>query len=338
MKKVVYLLAFLMILLVISPTFVFVVDEREMAVVLRFGAPKHAYQEPGLHFKFPFVDSVERIPKVKQFWGDTASDLLPDLPTKDDKKVELVPWAIWRVNDPIVFVQRLRTMNIAEQRVQTIVRSAIRDVVTQYDLEEIVRSTDRALPSDVGFNPNATGLPVDLTKELSAATEANKPKGVTVGRREILRKIKDEATRRLAAKSDGNDASGRGIELLDVGISQIAFVSSVRQKTFDRWIAERGAISARNVNEGTRLKAKIVNEAKAEVAKIEGEGQQRANEIKGKADAEVIKIYADAMQQTGDFFTFVRTLEAYEQAIGPDTQLILSTDSQFFELFKELKQ
>lgn len=338
MKKVVYTLAALMVLLVISPTFVFVIDEREMAVVLRFGAPKHAYQEPGLHFKLPLVDAVERIPKVKQFWGDSPADLLPDLPTKDDKKVELVPWAIWRVNDPTVFVQRLRTMSIAEQRVQTIVRSAIRDVVTQYDLEEIVRSTDRPLSSDVGFNPNATGLTNELTREVAVATDANKPKGIKVGRREILRKIKEEATRRLAAKTDGSDTSGRGIELLDVGISQIAFVSSVRQKTFDRWIAERGAISARNVNEGTRLKAKIVNEAKAEVAKIEGEGQQRANEIKGKADAEVIKIYAEAMQQTGEFFTFVRTLEAYEQAIGPDTQLILSTDSPFFELFKELKK
>ena len=115
-------------------------------------------------------------------------------------------------------------------------------------------------------------------------------------------------------------------------------MSSVRQKTFERWIAEREAISARNINEGTRLKAAIVNEAKAETARIEGEGQQKANELKGKNDAEVIKRYADAMQQAGEFFTFVRTLEAYEKSIGPDTQLILSTDSPFFELFKDLKK
>ncbi len=287
----------------------------------------------------PMIDSVQRIPKVKQFWGDTSYDLLPDLPTKDDKKVELVPWALWRVNDPIVFVQRLRTMDVAEQRVQTIVRSAIRDIVTQYDLEEIVRSTDRPLPaSDAGMNQASEKMADALPADLAIPTASNKPKGVRVGRQEILRRIKDEATRRLAAKGEGNDVGSRGIELLDVGISQIAFVSSVRQKTFERWIAEREAISARNINEGTRLKAAIVNEAKAETARIEGEGQQKANEIKGKTDAEVIKRYADAMQQAGEFFTFVRTLEAYEKSIGPDTQMILSTDSPFFELFKDLKK
>jgi membrane protease subunit HflC len=228
-------------------------------------------------------------------------------------------------------------MSVAKQRVQTIVRSSIRDVVTQYELEEIVRSTDRALPTDSSYS-SGHSVPIDLSQVLPASTDANRSKGVRVGRREILQRIKEEATRRLASKTDGDEAGGRGIELLDVGISRIAFVSSVRQKTFERWIAERSAISARNINEGSRLKAKIVNESKAEVARIEGQGQQQASELKGKADAAVIKLYADAMQQTGDFYSFVRTLQAYEESIGPDTQLILSTDSPFFQLFKELKK
>ena len=92
------------------------------------------------------------------------------------------------------------------------------------------------------------------------------------------------------------------------------------------------------MNEGERLKAAIINETKAEVAKIEGEGEQKASEQKGKTDAEVIKRYADAMQQTGDFYTFVRTIEAYEKAIGPDSQMIISTDSPFFKLFKDMEQ
>ena len=166
--------------------FLFIVDERDMAVVLRFGAPKHSYTSPGVYFKVPMIDSVQRIPKVKQFWGDTSYDLLPDLPTKDDKKVELVPWALWRVNDPIVFVQRLRTMSVAEQRVQTIVRSAIRDVVTQYDLEEIVRSTDRPLPaSDAGMNAASEKIAEALPADLAIPAVANKPMGLRVGRQTI---------------------------------------------------------------------------------------------------------------------------------------------------------
>ena len=336
MKYITYALCGLVLLLVLSPFFVFIIDEREMAVVLRFGAPRNAYTSPGLYFKMPGADTVQRVSKIKQFWGDTKDDLLPDLPTKDNKKVELISWAIWRVNDPTIFIQRLRTMDEAEKRVGQIVRSSIRDVITQYDLEEIVRSTNRELLiSDIGLGNTIEQLPVGIPAELLATTEKSKPKGVRFGRAEILNRIKSEAHRRMAS-SGGEADAGRGIELIDVGISQIGFVDSVRRKTFDRWVAERQAISAKNVNEGERLKAAIINETKAEVAKIEGEGEQMASEQRGRTDAEVIKRYADAIQQTGDFYTFVRTLEAYEKSITTDSQLILSTDSPFFRLFREM--
>lgn len=332
MKPIVYVLAAIAVLLLISPMFVFILDEREMGVVLRFGAPKHSYTSPGLYFKIPFVDTIARIPKVKQFWGDTYEDSLPDLPTRDDKKIELTPWAVWRVSDPVLFVQRLRSMNIAEQRVEQIVRSSIRDIVTQNDLEEFVRSTNRTL--QISASPiDDTPLLANVAPDLVLKPEDNKPKGIQVGRAEILKRIKAEAQRRMAAKNDSEENASRGIELIDVGISQSGFVESVRRKTFDRWVSERQAISSRNVNEGERLKAAIINESKAEVAKIEGEGQQKANEIRGKTDADVILRFADAMKKTGDFFSFVRTLEAYEKSIGPDSQLILSTDSPFFEHF-----
>jgi len=51
----------------------------------------------------------------------------------------------------------------------------------------------------------------------------------------------------------------------------------------------------------------------------------------------VIKRFVEAIEKTGDFYTFARTLEAYEKSINTDSQMILSTDSPFFELFKGLK-
>jgi len=229
-------------------------------------------------------------------------------------------------------------MEEAEKRVGQIVRSSIRDVITQYDLEEIVRSTNRELLiSDIGLGNTMEQLPTGVPPELLEKAAESKPKGVRFGRTEILNRIKTEAHRRMA--STGSEAdTGRGIELIDVGISQIGFVDSVRRKTFDRWVAERQVISAKNVNEGERLKAAIINETKAEVAKIEGEGEQKSSEQKGKTDADVIKRYAEAIQKTGDFYTFVRTIEAYEKSIGPDSQMILSTDSPFFKLFREMEQ
>ena len=315
--------------------FLFVVNEKEMAVVLRFGALQRPISNPGVYFKAPFIDNVQRISKVKQFWGDSSEHMLPDLPTKDDKKIELIPWAIWRVSDPGVFVAKMRDMTSAENRVDQTVRSVIRDIVTQYDLEEIVRSSDRPLPvADNSTNNFGAMKPL---ADITITEPANaKPKKIQIGRPEILSRIKTEAQKRLAESADLK-SNGRGIEILDVGISQIGFVDSVRKKTFDRWIAERQSISSRNSNEGERLKANIINETKAEVEKIEGEGEQRSSGIRGETDAKIIKLYADAMQQTSEFYTYVRTLEAYEKGMTGNTQLILSTDSPFFKIFKDMK-
>ncbi|WP_417745094.1 protease modulator HflC [Rosistilla oblonga] len=339
-------LAVLAILLVLAPFFCFVIDEREMGVVMRFGKPAREKVEPGVYYKLPFVETVRRLPKTRQFWGDSRRFLLPDLPTRDDKKIELIPWAMWQIDDaetgPTTFVQRLRTIENAEERVAQICRSAIRDVITQYDLAELVRSTNRTLTLsgeqqllDDELAEVGESQAEQMLVELEEKSESNS-KEILAGRSKILDQIKIEAQRRLASKDD-QEGIGRGIRLIDIGISQIAFVDSVRIKTFDRWIAERESISARNVNEGERLKAAIINETNAEVQSIEGKGQQKASETKGQADADVIKSYAEAMNEVGEFYTFVRTLEAYEKAITKDSSLILTTDSEFFGLLKKLE-
>ncbi len=336
-KNVLRALAALAILLLVMPFWVFVINERELAVVLRFGKPVREYVEPGVHFKVPFVETVRRLPKTLQFWG-TAGETIPDLPTRDDKKIELTPWAIWRINEPTSFVQRLRTEQVAEQRVRQITRSAIRDVISQYDLAELVRSTDRPIPKSSDYKtPDVAIEPLPLDEGLALPVDDATQIEIRFGRPKLIAEIKAKAQERLSQQV-GTDPGGRGIELLDVGISQIDFVESVRIKTFDRWIAERDSISARNTNEGERLKQGIINEAKAEVERIEGEGQQKASEIKGAADAKVITRYADAINTVGDFYTFQRTLEAYEKAIGKDSRMILTTDSQLLQLLKALPQ
>jgi membrane protease subunit HflC len=336
--NLVRLLALMAIVIILLPFWVFTVTEREMAVVLRFGKPVREFTEPGVRFRVPMVETVRILPKTQLFWGDQRQFVLPDLPTKDDKKIELIPWAVWRIKEPTVFVQRLRTVPAAEQRVAQITRSAIRDVLTKYDLAEIVRSTDRAIPTSSDYSMTAEELKSaigdELSQSLDSAMEPVKPGRIQVGREKILEIIKLEATKRLLNQSDDEDMVGRGIELVDVGISQVDFVKTVRLKTFDRWIAERESVSARNINEGERLKAKIVNEAKAETARIEGEGQKIANTLRGDVDAWAIEQYAKVIEEVGEFYTFTRTLEAYETALGKDSRMILTTDSDFFRMLK----
>ncbi len=307
------------------------VDQREQAVVLRFGEPIRARTEPGLYFKLPLIDSVRLLPATLQFWGDNLGEVMPDLPTKDNKKIELVPWAVWKINDPIAFVQRMRTMDNAENRVAQFARGAIRDAITQYDLEDLVRSTNRDMKMvQLEFDEEDLKL---LQDEIPAVVEVKpKSKGL-VGRGKILEKVNETARRSLASTEDG----ARGVELIEVGISHIDFVEAVRKSTFDRWIAERDAISTRNVKAGELAKNEIINKTNAEIEKIRGEGQRKASEIRGKADAQVIKRYADAIGEVGEYYAFVRTLEAYEKALSGNTELVLTTDNEFLRQLQQIQ-
>ena len=342
-RRLAYLSAVLLLALILfsiaMSSVVYIVDERQQAVVLQFGRPVKERTEPGLYYKIPLMQSVIVLPETRQFW---AGEPLPDLPTKDDKKIEVEPWAMWRISDPTLFVQRMRTMDNAQTRVAQFTRGAMRDVITQYDLAELVRSSDREL-----FTSSSQVGDKDLVEGADAVT-APPAQGrrvrmnIKFGREEILKRIKKEASRRLAGETSSADAGApqtsadRGIELIDLGISHIEFVESVRIKTFDRWIAERNALSAKNEFEGERMKQEMVNKATAEVQRIVGEGQRTANETKGQVDAQIIAKYAESITEMGDFYTFIRTLEVYENSISSNTKLILTTDNDILGLIKSL--
>ncbi len=334
------------LLFLFLPSMLYVVEQRELAVVLQFGKPVVERTEPGIYLKIPWIQNVRKLPATRQFWGGEMRDVLPDLPTKDGKKVDVMPWAVWRIKDPIVFVQTLRQVDNAEQRVAQFVRGAIRDVITQYDLSELVRSTDRELT--YSFTPQRMLQKVQTTQAQVQPGEAKQV--IQHGRKQILEQIKADAIRRLAkdtsvkaggeqaAEQDQGKGGTRGIELIDVGIAQIDFVPKVREAAFERLVAFMESIAALYENEGEREKQEIINRTEAEVEKIEGEGKQQSNEIRGEADAEIIGEYAKAITETGEFYTFIRTLEAYKLAMGSDTKLVLTTDSGFFNLLKELSK
>src|SRR5690606_19522232 len=97
--------------------------------------------------------------------------------------------------------------------------------------------------------------------------------------------------------------------------------------------------AAKHYNEGVKKKQVILNETQAEVQRITGEGEGESSSIRGRIDAEIITDYAQAIQETGDFFNFDRTLELYRESLkGKSNRLILTTDSELFRLLKQLDQ
>jgi membrane protease subunit HflC len=353
-----FLVVLVLVLILAVPlgrSILFTVNERELAVVLRFGEPVASYTEPGLKWKAPLVDEVRRLPKTHQFWTGAGGEILVDLPTADGKKIEVTPWVVWRITDPERFVTLLRTVEIAESFVKDFVRSEMRDVITTNVLAEVVRSTDRELtytfqveppiiPEESGDRDSSEGpssgagkgaTPAGAADEVSTLRQPGADEKIEVGREEIVQQIKQTVQARLAKTEEG-DQIGRGIELVDVGIAKIDFVDAVRDAAFKRLIAFMESIAEKNEAEGERAKMEIVNKANAEVQQIEGEGKGESNKIRGDVEAQVIQMYADAIRETGDFYSFVRTLEAYKAAMGTNTRLILTTDSDMFRLLKRV--
>lgn len=349
----------LILLAPIARSLCYVVNERELAVLLQFGEPVASRTEPGLYFKAPFIQEVMRLPKTLQVWHGAQQAKLVDVTTADGKKIEVTLWAVWRITDPAQFVRTLRSLENGESRVKEFVRSNARDIITTHNLAEIIRSTDRRMTYTLGLPPEmvaaadaaASGAETTDKKDVEKALEAAVPdfvvppealESVKTGRLKIMEQIRQSAQNALAAdgQSQGEgegQAKGRGIELVDIGISRIEFVPQVREAAFDRAISLMEAIAAKIIAEGEQRKKEILNRTDAEVQKIEGEGKQESNITKGRADAEIIDDYAKAIRETGDFYNFIRTLEAYKEAFKGDSRLILTTDSELLRMIKELE-
>jgi membrane protease subunit HflC len=128
-----------------------------------------------------------------------------------------------------------------------------------------------------------------------------------------------------------------GIELIDVKIKRINYVDQVRQRVFERMISERKKVAAEYRSEGEGEKADILGQMRKELKQIESEAYQKAVQIKGQADARAASIYAEAFNQEPEFYNFIRSLDAYEKAVGSNNTLILSTENEFYNFFNRIE-
>jgi len=337
----------LLLVVLLGQSVLYTVNERELAVLLQFGEPVASRTKPGLYFKLPLVHEVMRLPKTLQVWHGTGpAEKLVDVPTKDGKKIEVTVWAVWKITDPAQFVRTLREVKNAESRVKEFVRSTARDTITTNDLAEIVRSTDRKMTYTLGLPPEIVAQAAGTGKKnvgadqdqaiLDFVVPPEAKVSISRGRLKITDQIRNDAQRDLA--EDGQvKGRGRGIELVDVGLSRIEFVPQVREAAFDRAISLMEAIAVKAISEGEQRKKEIINKAGADSQKIEGEGKQEANILTGRVDAEIIDAFAKAIRETGEFYNFTRTLEIYKEVLKGDTRLILTTDSDLLRLIKTLE-
>ena len=121
------------------------VDETEQVIVTQFGEPvRGPITTPGLKMKVPFIQTVRRFDKRILEW-----DGLPgQIPTLDKRFIVLDTTARWRITDPLRFLQSVGEERSAQTRLDDLINSAARDVVSSHLLIQAVRTFTRELSAE----------------------------------------------------------------------------------------------------------------------------------------------------------------------------------------------
>ena len=289
----------------------YTVHETDTVILTQFGGPVgDPVTDPGLHFKTPFVQKVNRLEKRVLEWDGPATEM----PTKDKTYIQVDTFARWRIGDPAQYFVKLRDERSAQSRLEDIIGSEVRTAVAGHELIEVVRSdTTRVTPPD----------------ETAEGTTASVLPTAKRGRLALQRDILTAAAPKLATL---------GIELLDVRIKRVNYNQDVVTNIYRRMISEREQIAQRFRSEGEGEAARINGRRERDLREIESTAYKRVQELRGEADAEATRVYAEAYDKSPEareFYGFLKTLETYRKILGDRTNVILSTDSEIFRLLEK---
>ena len=113
----------------------FIVNETQQALVVQFGEPKRTVSEPGLKFKYPFIQDVIFFEKrVLSFIPDEGEEAI----LKDQKRLKVDTYARFKIVNPLRFYQSVRNEVEARKQLDTIVDSALREELGLRGLKEIL--------------------------------------------------------------------------------------------------------------------------------------------------------------------------------------------------------
>lgn len=316
-------IALVVVIAILLATSFFIVDETEQAVVTFFGEPvtivlgslpqdaragfDAAMKEyeggkdvqltvkegPGLYMKIPFLQKIILLEDRILEYDSEPTDIV----TRDKKHLLVDNFARWRIVNPLLFIQTVRTENGAQARLDDIVYSVLREELAKSDLVEVVR-TD-----------NITSL----------------EEHIRTGREAIMNAV--------TLKAD-HTARQYGIQLVDVRIKRADLPKENLNAVFNRMQAERQRISKRYRSEGEEEAAKIRAETDRDVKIILADAYKEAETIKGRGDAKAAAIYAEAYGTHEEFYKFLQSLETIQTSASQQDQLIISTSGGVYQYLK----
>ena len=313
MKKIIVsVIAFIMLIVLYSSYFI--VNEIQQVIITRYGKTVgEPISKAGIYFKIHMVDKANYFERRILEWDGDPNQI----PTKDKKNIMVDTTARWKIVDPLMFLQSVGSERSAQTRLDDIIDSSVRNVISQHDIIEIVRNSNRVVKI----------IKQESITESFASAEDQQTiaKTIEIGR--------DELTREILKKSKPI-IKKYGIELIDVRIKGLMYSNAVLETVYQRMISQYG-IKAQNLrSEGDKKKALIEGDTELDVKTIRSTAYKKSQTIRGEGDGEAAKIYAETLKIDPGFYHFQRSLDAYKQAVSKNSTFILSADSEFFRVLK----
>ncbi len=146
-------------------------------------------------------------------------------------------------------------------------------------------------------------------------------------REDVMRAITDQMK---------SQAAQFGIVVVDVRIGRTDLPDATSQSVYDRMRSSRIAEAAKLRAEGAEIKARTQAEADRDRTIILANAQRTASILRGQGEASKTRILVEAFGKDIEFFSFYRSMEAYGEAFGEGTTMVLSPDSEFFRYFGDM--
>ena len=249
--------------------------------MVRQGNPIRVITEPGLNYKVPMFDSVINIDKRILDLENPAQEVI----ASDQKRLVVDAFARYRIREPLRFYQTVGNIEGANSRLSTLLNSALRRVLGEATLTQVVRDQ----------------------------------------REQLMARVREQLD---------NEAQAFGISVVDVRIRRADLPEQNSQAVYQRMITERQREAQEFRSLGLQRAQEIRAKADRDVIVLQAEAQSKGEQIRGEGDAERNRIFAEAFGRDPEFFSFYRSMQAYEAGLrSNDTRMLLKPDSDFFRFF-----
>lgn len=283
----------------------YVVEEGTRGVVLRFNKIIKL-SDPGLHFKIPGMDKVKVIDaKIQTINNSNNIDQDQKFVTRENKDLVVNYFVQWRVVDFNRYYEAIIGNNNVENLLLARLNSCLKSEIGKLNATDILNGSHNSILTTI---KNALNSPIQ------GAVENKSVENIT------NEAEKDSESNKISMKSFG-------IEVVDIRIKKIDFPQDMSKSIYDKMKEDQYSQGAKRVNE-------IQAEATLEVAKILSEAERQSQAIRGEGDANAAKIYANAFSNDVEFFSFIRSLKAYEQSFTGNDVMVISSDSKFLQYMK----